>query len=199
MELSSFLLVQDISNLTIALFYRYLQGREEGVRGRGKLPSPATFVFFAITEFYLLRSLSKCHIIYILIMILIIKRKVKGKRDQTTYVYDIWKRNENEPLNFCRFWLTLFWKKKIRNSQSIGQNQYLPVNLCLTGHFPTTWHCVKSVRIWSFSGPYFPAFELNTEIHGVNLRIQSECGKAHTRKTPNTDTFHVAWGRNYMQ
>ena len=21
-----------------------------------------------------------------------------------------------------------------------------------------TWHCVKSVRIWSFSGPYFPAF-----------------------------------------
>ena len=25
------------------------------------------------------------------------------------------------------------------------------------------FHCVKSVRIRSFSGPYFPAFELNTE------------------------------------
>ena len=25
-------------------------------------------------------------------------------------------------------------------------------------------HCVKSARIRSFSGPYFPAFELNTEI-----------------------------------
>ena len=24
------------------------------------------------------------------------------------------------------------------------------------------WHCVKSVRIWSYSGPYFPAFGLNT-------------------------------------
>ena len=25
-------------------------------------------------------------------------------------------------------------------------------------------HCVKSVRIWDFSGPYFPAFGLNLEI-----------------------------------
>ena len=24
-------------------------------------------------------------------------------------------------------------------------------------------HCVRSVRIWSFSGPYFPAFGLNTD------------------------------------
>ena len=24
-------------------------------------------------------------------------------------------------------------------------------------------HCVKSVHIWSFSGPYFPAFGLNTD------------------------------------
>ena len=24
-------------------------------------------------------------------------------------------------------------------------------------------HCVKSVPIWSFSGPYFPAFGLNTQ------------------------------------
>ena len=47
-----------------------------------------------------------------------------------------------------------------------------------------TIHCVKSVRILSFSGPYFPAFGLNI------LRIQSECGKIWTRKTPNTDTFH---------
>ena len=32
-------------------------------------------------------------------------------------------------------------------------------------------HCLKSVRIRSFSGPYFPAFELNTEIYRVNLCI----------------------------
>ena len=43
-------------------------------------------------------------------------------------------------------------------------------------------HCVKSVRIRSYSGPYFPAFRLN---------IQSECGKIWTRITLNTDTFHA--------
>ena len=52
-------------------------------------------------------------------------------------------------------------------------------------------HCVKSVRIRSFSGPYFLAFELNTVRYSVSLRIQSKCGKILTRKTPNTDTFHV--------
>ena len=55
-------------------------------------------------------------------------------------------------------------------------------------------HCVKSVRIQGFSGPYFPAFGLNMERYSVSLRIQSECGKMRTRKTPNTDTFHVAVG-----
>ena len=45
-------------------------------------------------------------------------------------------------------------------------------------------HCVKSVRIRSFAAPHFPAFGL------VSLRIQSECGKIRTRKTPNTDTCH---------
>ena len=50
---------------------------------------------------------------------------------------------------------------------------------------------LKSVRIWSFSEPYFPAFGVNTERHGVSLRIQSGCGKIQTRKTSNTDTFHA--------
>ena len=30
-------------------------------------------------------------------------------------------------------------------------------------------HCLKSVRIRSFSGPYFPAFGLNTERYSVSL------------------------------
>ena len=33
-----------------------------------------------------------------------------------------------------------------------------------------------------FSGPYFPAFGLNTERYGVSHRIQSECGKIRTWK-----------------
>ena len=32
-------------------------------------------------------------------------------------------------------------------------------------------HCVKSVRIRSYSGPCFPAFGLNTERYSVSLRI----------------------------
>ena len=51
------------------------------------------------------------------------------------------------------------------------------------------WYCVKSVRICSYSGTYFPIFGLNTERYGVCLCIHSECGKIRTRITPNTDTF----------
>ena len=52
-------------------------------------------------------------------------------------------------------------------------------------------HCIKSVRIQSYSGPYFPAFGRNTESYGVSLRIQSECRKIGTRTTLNKDTFQV--------
>ena len=37
--------------------------------------------------------------------------------------------------------------------------------------------------IWSFSGLYFPAFNLRTEKYGVSLRIQSEYARIWTRKT----------------
>ena len=57
--------------------------------------------------------------------------------------------------------------------------------------FKKLMDCVKSVRICSFSGPHFPKFGLNTEGYGVSFRIQSECGKIQTSKTPNTDTFHA--------
>ena len=43
-----------------------------------------------------------------------------------------------------------------------------------------TFHCVKRLRIRSHSGSHFPAFGVNTEIYGVSLRIQSECGKIRT-------------------
>ena len=52
-------------------------------------------------------------------------------------------------------------------------------------------HCVKSVRIRSYSGPHFSAFGLNTERCRVSLRIQSRCRKMQSRITPNTDTFHA--------
>ena len=54
--------------------------------------------------------------------------------------------------------------------------------------------CVKSIRIRSYSGPYFPAFGLNTERYSVSLCIKSKCGKMRTRITPNTDIF-TQWDR----
>ena len=50
---------------------------------------------------------------------------------------------------------------------------------------------LKSFFVRSFSGPYFSAFGLNTEIYSAYFRIQSECGKMQTRKPPNTNTFHA--------
>ena len=52
-------------------------------------------------------------------------------------------------------------------------------------------HYVKNFHIRSYSGPYFPAFGLNTEKYGVSLCTHSECGKIRTRITPNTDTFYA--------
>ena len=52
-------------------------------------------------------------------------------------------------------------------------------------------HCVKSVGIRSFSGPYLPAFGLNTERYKVSVHIQAECWKIWTRKCLNTDSFHA--------
>ena len=54
-----------------------------------------------------------------------------------------------------------------------------------------TTHCVKSVRNRNFSGPYFPAFGLNTERYSVSLRIQSKYGETLAKKISNTDTFHA--------
>ena len=58
-------------------------------------------------------------------------------------------------------------------------------------HLILDLHWVRSVRIRSYCGPHFPAFELNTERCSVSLSIQSEYGKMQTRITPNTDTFYA--------
>ena len=55
----------------------------------------------------------------------------------------------------------------------------------------TAW---KLSKYGVFSGPYFPAFGLNTERYGVSLRIQSECGKIRTRKNSVFGhNFHTQW------
>ena len=55
-------------------------------------------------------------------------------------------------------------------------------------------HCVKSVRIHSYSGWHFLTFRLNTERYRVSLRIQFKWGKMRARITPTTGTFHIMAG-----
>ena len=62
--------------------------------------------------------------------------------------------------------------------------------------FPRDKHCVKGVRIWSYSGPHFSAFGVNTERYSVSLLIQSKCGKMRIRITPNMDTFYAVESQN---
>ena len=64
------------------------------------------------------------------------------------------------------------------------------VTVKLVAGITSNRHSVKSVRMRSFSCPYFPALGLNTERYEVSVSIQSECGKTRIRKTPNTDTFY---------
>ena len=102
-----------------------------------------------------------------------------------------------------KFWpkrLTYLVKQK-RFNHSIKQAnktsklpKYHKVNFTLSSvSRPVSLKChwVKSVRIRSYSGPYFPAFSVNTDRYSVSLRIQSECGKMRTRITPNTNTFYA--------
>ena len=73
-------------------------------------------------------------------------------------------------------------------------------NLRFANHIMDKVHkdFVRSVRIRSFSGLYFPVFGLNTEWYGVSLHIQSECGKIWAGKTPNMDTFHAVKANQIM-
>ena len=49
------------------------------------------------------------------------------------------------------------------------------------------YHCVKSVRIRSFSGPYFPAFGLNMDRYRVSLQNS-------VRMRENTDRKNSEYG-----
>ena len=71
--------------------------------------------------------------------------------------------------------------------------------ICQDTVFIWSIDCVKSVRIRSYSGPYFPAFGLKMERYGVSRRSQFECGKIRTRITPNTDTLHAVIDSVHMR
>ena len=62
---------------------------------------------------------------------------------------------------------------------------------------PIYLYIYVSIRIRSFSGLFFPAFRLNTEIYFVNLRIQSKYGKNTDQK--NSKYTHFLRSETYAK
>ena len=80
-----------------------------------------------------------------------------------------------------------FWGLALKGLKGVGiEKKFTKIN-----QHPFPSHFLPTLRekcpCSGFSGSFFPAFGLNT----LFLRIQSECGKIRTIKTPNTDTFHA--------
>ena len=80
-------------------------------------------------------------------------------------------------------------------SLSASAKPFRLVRICFRRWFTAgvAFHWVKIVLIWSYSGPHFSTFGLNTERYSVSLRIQSEFWKIRTRITPNTDTVYAVF------
>ena len=63
------------------------------------------------------------------------------------------------------------------------------------GIFVVKAHCVKSVRIRSFSGPHFPAFGLNTERYSVSpyLSVFSPNAEKYGSEKLRIRTLFTQW------
>ena len=121
----------------------------------------------------------------------------KYRTEQTPYLKTYVSRSVCKPFNWSAYLFDIFE----RNFHSLRIHwviKFWAVENILS-------HCVKSFRIRSYfwfvfsrirteygeifqvpkygviSGPYFPAFGLNTKRYKVSLRIQSKCGKIRTR------------------
>ena len=64
------------------------------------------------------------------------------------------------------------------------QQKYLQSFINNATYHPMNPHCVKSLRIRSYSGPHFPELRLNMERYGVSVRIYSKCGKMREKFGP---------------
>ena len=68
-------------------------------------------------------------------------------------------------------------RKSLLNIILFALNNTISLYINISFYLSILQHCVKSVRIRSYSGPYFPKFGLNTERCTASLGIQCKCGK----------------------
>ena len=97
---------------------------------------------------------------------------------------------ENYSTQLVLSYFSDYWRENLDNNFFVGA---FLVNLSKAFDFILrdlviaklrVYHCVKSVRIQIYSGPYFPKFGINRERYP--FRIQSECGEIRAIITPNT-------------
>ena len=81
------------------------------------------------------------------------------------------------------------WSKKLCLERCLSSKAELTFHRFFF-HF-STCHTSKVFKYGIFSGPYFPAFGLNTKRYFVSLRIQSECKIIRTRK--NSVFRHISY------
>ena len=95
--------------------------------------------------------------------------------------------------SFLRIWLHILRKSLLGNFifYAVPQSEFpqYRMKLKLGAEVPFDRSTAWSVRNWSFSGPHFPAFELNTEKYGVSL-ILSECVENKDQK--NSEYRHFS-------
>ena len=94
-------------------------------------------------------------------------------------------------ISFCAYYISRFlWILAFpQNRIPAKYNKIFHLRSLICAKYQAKYYCVKTVRIQSYSGPYFSACGLNTERYSVPLRIHFKCGKMRTRITLNTDTF----------
>ena len=112
--------------------------------------------------------------------------------------FNFWKTCSNDYKQTLEIRYTWYFARKSWFNKSLVISNYLLIACftfpcCIAGihRYFSVKHCVKSVHICSHSGPYFPAFGLNTERYLVSPRIHPKCGKIRTRITQNTNTSHA--------
>ena len=109
-------------------------------------------------------------------------------------VYSTWKLQLQIRFNlFWKLWLYLCSRKWLRPTRSLVVSLKFNSSMVFT---VKNAHCLKGVRIWSYSGPHFSSFSrFRTEYREIlslySVRMRENAGKIRTRITPNTDTFYA--------
>ena len=89
----------------------------------------------------------------------------------------LWKRDEHKVCIFSPILTPHFPMKKAKIENKIlfllTKFSYWAIQICQN---QGSIHCVKNVRIRSYSSPHFPAFGLNTERHFVLSPNAGKCG-----------------------